>query len=372
MIADRVRMAAYRAALERAVQPGSVVVDLGAGSGIMSLIACQLGARRVYAIEPNDLVEVARELAIANGFGDRVQVIRDVSTRVELPERCDVIVSDMRGIVPFHAEHLLALADARRRFLRPGGVLIPETDEVRVAVVAADGAYRDWRLPWGDGAAGLDMSPAERMTVNQLARSKAGAETLVTAARTWATIAYRSIASPSARGVVVWTIDRHTMGHGLRVWFDTTLAPGIGFSNAPDAPETVYGALFLPWSDPVELAPGDQVAVELSADLVGKDYVWRWSTTVTAGDGRQPKARFRQSSFLGEPLSSAGLSRRHPEHVATLGDEGRVAAFVLGAMTGAVSVGDIARELAVRFPALFADEAAALAQTASLVDRYGR
>jgi protein arginine N-methyltransferase 1 len=122
----------------------------------------------------------------------------------------------------------------------------------------------------------------------------------------------------------------------------------------------------------VELAPGDEVEVEICADLVGEDYVWRWSTTVTASDGRQPKARFRQSSFLGEPLSSAGLTRRHPEHVATLGDDGRVAAFVLGAMTGARSVGDIARELAGRFPAMFADQAAALAETASLVDRYGR
>ena len=101
MIADEVRMSAHRAALARVVRPGSVVVDLGAGIGIMSLIACQLGARRVYAIEPNDLAEVARQLAGANGFADRIQVIQDLSHRVHLPEPADVLVSDLRGKLPF-------------------------------------------------------------------------------------------------------------------------------------------------------------------------------------------------------------------------------------------------------------------------------
>jgi len=117
MIADEVRMAAHRAAMQRAVRQDSVVVDLGAGIGVMSLIACQLGARRVYAIEPNDLVEVARELAAANGFANRIQVIQEPADRVSLPERADVVVSDLRGMLPFHGLHVPALVDARQRFL---------------------------------------------------------------------------------------------------------------------------------------------------------------------------------------------------------------------------------------------------------------
>jgi protein arginine N-methyltransferase 1 len=369
MIADGVRMAAHRAALAQVLKPGAVVVDLGAGVGIMSLIACQLGARRVFAIEPNDLAEVARELAAANGFGDRIEVIQELSTRVSLSERADVLVADLRGKLPLYASHLPTLADARRRFLAPGGVLIPERDEVRVAVVSAPGAYAESRAPWRDGAPGLDMAAAERLTVNQPSRAKIAAAEVVTPARTWATIRYSEEPAPSHRGDVSWVVDRTTVGHGLRVWFDTTLAPGIGFSNAADAAETIYGAVFLPWAAPVALAPGDEVTVRMAADLVGRDYLWRWDTTVTGG--RAPKARFRQSTFLAEPLSGPGLRRRRPEHVPALNDEGRVAAFVLEAMGRARSVGDIARDLAARFPARCADEASALAEVAALVRRYG-
>jgi len=372
MIADEVRMSAHRAALERAVRPGSVVVDLGAGMGIMSLIACQLGARRVYAIEPNDLVEVTRELAAANGFGDRIQIIQEPADRVSLPERADVIVSDLRGMLPFHARHIPALVDSRQRFLAPNGVLIPEHDEIRVAVVSVERAYADVRRPWREGATGLDMSPAERLTTNQLARVRITADELLTPGRSWASIDYRTVTSPSASGTVSWTVERDGVGRGLRVWFDTVLAPGIGFSNGPDAPETVYGAVFLPWSDAVSLAAGDEIAVMLSADLLGSDYLWRWETTVTAGaaQGRAVKARFLQSSFLAAPLGPI-LRRRNPERVAKLAVDGQIAAFVLGQMRDERRLGEIARAVREQFPDHFADDATALAETASLVNRYG-
>jgi len=369
MIADEVRMSAHRAAMQRAVRPGSVVVDLGAGIGIMSLIACQLGARRVYAIEPNDLVEVARELAVANGFGDRIQIIQEPAVRVSLPEPADVLVSDLRGMLPFHGEHIPVLVDARQRFLKPDGVLIPERDEVRVAVVSSERAYGEIRRPWREGASGFDMSAAERMATNQMARVRIAADEVITPARTWTSIDYRSVTSPSARGTVRWTVEGGAVGHGLRIWFDATLASGIGFSNGPDGPETVYGAVFLPWSEPISLAPGDEIVVSLSADLMGKDYLWRWETVVTAAAG--VKARFRQSSFLGAPLGAANLRRRNPESIAKLGAEGRIAAFVLEQMRGERRLGDIARALQAQFPDRFADEAAALAEAARLASRYG-
>jgi predicted RNA methylase len=64
MIAERVRMRAYTAALRNAVKPGSVVLDLGAGKGIFAVLACRFGARRVYAIEPSDAIEVASQTAV--------------------------------------------------------------------------------------------------------------------------------------------------------------------------------------------------------------------------------------------------------------------------------------------------------------------
>jgi len=137
MIADRVRTDAYAEALRRAVRPGSVVLDIGTGTGIFSLLACRFGAERVYAVEPSDTIQAAREVARASGCGDRIELLQALSTRIDLPRRADVIVSDIRGVLPLHQRIIPSLADARERLLAPGGVLIPRRDTVRAASTGA-------------------------------------------------------------------------------------------------------------------------------------------------------------------------------------------------------------------------------------------
>ena len=96
------RLAAYREALEKAVTPGCVVADIGTGIGIFAVLACQLGARRVYAIEPDPVIEVGREIAADNGVADRIEFIAELSTDISLPEPVDVIVSDLGGVLPIN------------------------------------------------------------------------------------------------------------------------------------------------------------------------------------------------------------------------------------------------------------------------------
>ena len=152
MFADPVRGAAYLSAVRESVRPGMVVADVGAGPGVLGIYAATLGARRVFLVEPDASVNAARALAEENGVADRVEVIRASSTEIELPERADVIVSDLRGVTPFHGRHLQAAADMRRRLLAPGGVCIPRRDRVYAALVEDDTLYarnadKPMRLP---------------------------------------------------------------------------------------------------------------------------------------------------------------------------------------------------------------------------------
>src|SRR6266511_5050393 len=93
MIRDRVRTDAYARALEEVVRPESVVLDLGAGTGILTLLAARAGARRIFAVEHADIIELARELAVANDLADRITFVQGTSTAVTLPEAADVVVS---------------------------------------------------------------------------------------------------------------------------------------------------------------------------------------------------------------------------------------------------------------------------------------
>ena len=371
MIADPVRMGAHHQALRRTVRPGAVVVDVGAGSGIMSLLACQLGAARVYAIEPDGVIQVARELAAANGFGDRVRFFEDRSTRVDLPERADVVVADLRSTLPL-TEHLPAMIDARARFLAPGGTLIPRRDVLCAAVVAAEEAYDLHRRPWRHGAPDLDMRAAEARTLSTPRRARLPESELLTPGQSWAVIDYQLVSSPRVGGRATWRMERAGIGRGLRLWFDTELVEGIGFSNGPAAPETVYGAAFFPWREPVALDPGDEVAVELHADPAGGRYLWRWSATVVAPGAPAPRASFRQSTFDALPLTAAWVGRGAPDHVPHLDEEGQTLAFVLAEMERGRSLAEIARALVERFPSAATDQAAALARVAALSRMYSR
>src|SRR5580704_18259946 len=111
MIADTARFASYANAIERAVRPGDVVVDLGCGPGIFALLACRAGAKRVYAIDAGEVIDFARQLAVANGFADRIEFLHGDSRQMQLPERANVLVSDVRGALPFFSDAIPSIED---------------------------------------------------------------------------------------------------------------------------------------------------------------------------------------------------------------------------------------------------------------------
>jgi protein arginine N-methyltransferase 1 len=298
MLADRRRMDAYAAALRAVVKPGCVVAEIGTGPGNLAVLACRLGARRVFAIEPNDVIQVARDIVEANGCADRVECMQALSTSVTLPERADVIVSDLRDVLPLFSQHIPSIVDARARLLAPGGVLVPRRDRVWASVVSAPDEYERHVNAWDGGPTGVNMAPARELAVNSWCKVRVAASQLLVAPSLWTTIDYATIEDTQAAGDIEWTAERRGRAHGLCLWFDTELAPGIGFSNAPGEPEYLYGHAFFPWPQPVDLEAGDRIAVQLRATLVHGDYVWQWNARVERqGDTLH---RFTQSTFHGE------------------------------------------------------------------------
>src|SRR5215204_4598575 len=148
MLADAPRMDAYAAALRRVIRPDSVVMDLGCGPGVFALLACKLGARRVYAVEPDNVIGLAREAAAANGFADRIEFFEKLSTEISLPEPASIIVSDLQGVLPFFQQHIPSIIDARKRLLARGGVLISRRDILWATIVEAPDQYEGIVGPW--------------------------------------------------------------------------------------------------------------------------------------------------------------------------------------------------------------------------------
>ena len=372
MIADAGRMNAYRQALGQAIGPDSVVLDIGSGTGIFAMLACQLGARRVYAVEPDDAIEVAREQARANGFAERIQFMQNLSTVVTLPEPADVIVSDLRGVLPPFENHLPAIIDARQRHLAADGLLIPQQDSLWAALVDAPELYQRHLAGCDAPFNGLSLAAARRIVVNSWRKARFKPEQLLVEPRCWTTIDYREIITPQLSGELAWTALSPGIGHGLSLWFDSILAPGVTLSNAPAAPELIYGSAFFPWLAPVTLSAGDRVTVKLKATLVGADYVWCWDTQIVTPAARpECKASFRQSTFFATPLSPANLKLRAAEFVPALNEEGKSDRVALEMMASGQALGVIAARLAADFPHRFADGQRALDHVGDLAQKYG-
>ena len=373
MITDRRRMEAYAAALRRAIEPGTTVVDLGTGTGILALLACRYGAGTVYAIEASDTIEVARDIARVNGLADRIQFIHGRSTEVTLSGAADVIVSDLRGVLPLFEHHIPSIADARRRFLKPGGTLIPGRDVVWLAVATAPDLYEPYVTPWAQNDHGFDLGVVRSLVTNGWRKCRARASQLLLEPRPWAMLDFATIEHTEVTGDVTWVAPEAGTAHGLVVWFDTALGPDVSLSNAPGAPDAIYGQAFFPLSDPVALAAGDTVSVSLTATPVGEDYVWSWITRVRESSpvGRI-RAECRQSTFFAEPLSRSALGRRSADHVPVLNEEGRLSLLILNALDAHVTLGRIADEVLAKFPASCPTWEAALARVADVSAKYTR
>lgn len=138
MIRDAVRVAAYRGAIERHCA-GKSVLEIGCGSGILSLFAARAGACGVVAIEESAVADLAARMFAANGCAGLVDLRRGNSRDVEIEEKAEVIVHEILGTDPLAENMLFYLGDARRRFLAPGGRLIPYRLEVAcVGIELAD------------------------------------------------------------------------------------------------------------------------------------------------------------------------------------------------------------------------------------------
>jgi len=160
-------------------------------------------------------------------------------------------------------------------------------------------------------------------------------------------------------------------GHGLSLWFETNLLNGVGFSTGPGEPETVYGSLFLPWTEPVELVPGDAIELSLQAKAIGADYSWQWNTRVRGETAKGAlKAGFRQSTFHGAPLSLQRLRQYSADYAGQLNAEGELVLQVLAALERGTRLGDLSRELAAQYPERFDDWRSALSYLGKLAGRY--
>ncbi|EPS67551.1 hypothetical protein M569_07221, partial [Genlisea aurea] len=185
MIKDRVRTEMYRDAIfhHRDLIAGKVVVDVGCGTGILSIFCAQAGAKRVYAIDASNIAVQAMEVIRVNNLSEIVVVLHGRVEDVEISEKVDVIVSEWMGYMLFYESMLESVIVARERWLKPGGLILPSHATLYMAPISNPERYGASVDFWRD-VYGIDMSVmiplAKQCAFEEPAVESVGAENVLT------------------------------------------------------------------------------------------------------------------------------------------------------------------------------------------------
>lgn len=361
MALDRARNTAYWNALREVITADSVVLDLGAGVGIHGLMAARLGARRVYLVEPEDVVHVAEEIAKANRLDGVVQCLKGRVQDVSLPERVNVIVSALTGNFLVAEDLVETLVAARDVHLSPGGVMIPGEAVMEAVPVSAPDLHEREVAGWSVPQHEVDLSEARPLAASSVyfVRDAArGSKSLARPATLHAIDLLKDGYAP-VHARVSYRVTEAGTCHGVMGWFRMRLGT-TWVSTSPWEQPLHWRPAFLPVDPPLVLEQDEDVSFGLDRPPHGE---WTWSLQARAG-------RRQHSSFLSVPAVPAKLERARPDHRPRLDEAGRAVLDVLSRFDGTTSLAAIARELRQRHPDRYATDHDALAFVQRLSRHY--
>jgi len=171
MLKDEVRTLTYRNSIwhNKHLFKGKTVLDVGCGTGILSMFAAKAGAAKVIGVDMSGIVESARKIVETNGLSDKIEIIRGKVEEISLPEgveQVDIIISEWMGYCLFYESMLDTVLYARDKWLRPGGLMFPDRATLYICAIE-DRQYKDDKINWWDDVYGFDMSSIRKVAVSE-------------------------------------------------------------------------------------------------------------------------------------------------------------------------------------------------------------
>ncbi|CAL8263042.1 unnamed protein product [Merluccius merluccius] len=160
MLKDEVRTLTYRNSMyhNKHVFKDKVVLDVGSGTGILSMFAAKAGAKHVYGIECSSISEYSERIIKSNHLHSVITIFRGKVEEVELPvEEVDIIISEWMGYCLFYESMLNTVIFARDKWLKPGGLMFPDRAALYVVAIE-DRQYKDFKIHWWENVYGFDMT----------------------------------------------------------------------------------------------------------------------------------------------------------------------------------------------------------------------
>ncbi|CAG0893140.1 unnamed protein product [Cyprideis torosa] len=248
MLKDEVRTMTYQNAMyyNKHLFAGKVVLDVGCGTGILSMFAAKAGAKKVIGVDCSNIVDLAKNIVEANGLSHVITIIKGkMEDMQELPDevkQVDIIVSEWMGYTLFYESMLDTILYARDKFLAPNGILFPDRASLYICAIE-DRQYKDEKINWWDQVYGFDMSCVRKVAIREPLVDVVDPKQVVSNSFLLKEVDLYTVQKDDLHftSPIHLTVKRDDYVHALVTFFTidfTKCHKRTGFSTAPDAPYT--------------------------------------------------------------------------------------------------------------------------------------
>ncbi len=275
MMNDEVRNKAYSDALKLAVGDGDVVLDIGTGSGLLSLMAAASGAEKVITCETSrTIAETAKEIIESNGYKEKISVLNKHSTDLivgeDLPQRADLIISEILSSEFVGEGVRTTVLDSNKRLLKKGGTMIPQSGKIRIAMI--DNSPEIFTNTSVANVHGFDLSKFNSITQSKFNLKPRDNPLLLSNPEDVFNINFYD-ASEVVREekIIKLRVNQDGLCVGLIQWIWIHLYKEIEYENKPGENDSHWNTPIYLFDEPVVAKIGD--VLEIKA-VLGEDYVW--------------------------------------------------------------------------------------------------
>ncbi|KAH0473381.1 MAG: hypothetical protein KVP17_005015 [Porospora cf. gigantea B] len=276
MLKDSVRTGAYRKAIldNSHLFKDKVVLDVGAGTGILSMFAAKAGAKKVIALECSEISELAERIIKDNGLSDKIVVVKGKAEEVDLSEIArelgetgefvDIIVSEWMGYFLLYESMLDTVIFCRDKWLRQGGLLFPDRATLHVAAIE-DGEYKREKLEFWDDVYGFDYGCMKRCVVEEPLVDTVEKTAMSTDSCCVLDIDLNTVTTDQLEFTSAFQIraQRNDFVHALVVWFDCCFSAchrPLVFTTSPYGQYTHWKQSVLYLNNSLKIKAGESIA----------------------------------------------------------------------------------------------------------------
>jgi len=266
MLKDEVRTLSYRNSMwhNKHLFKGKVVLDVGCGTGILSMFAAKAGAAKVIGVDMSSIAEHAMKIVSDNGLSDTVTIIRGKVEEIKLPvDKVDIIISEWMGYSLFYESMLDTVLYARDKWLEEGGLMFPDKASLYVCGIE-DRQYKDDKINYWDDVYGFDMSAIKKTAVTEPLVDTVDANQVVTNSCLIKEIDIQTCTKEDIPFSTPYNLQfkRNDYMHALVCYFNIEFSKchkRVSFSTAPESPYTHWKQTVFYMEDYLACKKGEHV-----------------------------------------------------------------------------------------------------------------